>query len=260
MNNNLDFMNQLKNKFQTFGYIKKKILNKKHKDEIINIIYELFEPYIKFKKKNIESLDFHQKIINFKRLHPKKFSEIYDKFKLNAKLRSIFYDKKILNLFAKILGGSSNNLYLNGFMFRMDIPFDKKHTLKWHQDAYYYPMSSKRNNLAGICWIPITKVNKKNGTLIYIPKSHKQIIKTKPTKLKKLKTQQRKIPISSKENLNKKSVNLNSGDAFLFDLKLKHKSGFNTSKKVRLVIGCGFHLMEKKFIVGQERYKLNSYR
>lgn len=254
-------MNQLKKNFQTFGFIKKKILNKKHKNEIINIIYESFEPYLKFKKKkNIQSLDFHQKILEFKRLYPKKFSEIYDKLKLNAKLRSIFYDKKILNLFAKTLGGSPNNLYLNGFVFRMDAPFDKKNTLKWHQDANYYPMSSKRNNLAGICWIPITKVNKENGTVIYIPKSHKQIIKIKPTKLKNLKTQQRNIPISSEENLNKKNMKLNSGDAFLFDLKLKHKSGFNSSKKIRLVIGCGFHLMEKKFIIGQERYKLNHYR
>ena len=47
---------------------------------------------------------------------------------------------------------------------------------------------------------------------------------------------------------------------FLFDLKLKHKSGFNSSKKIGLVIECGFHLMEKKFIIGQERYKLNHYR
>jgi hypothetical protein len=46
-------MNQLKKNFQTFGFIKKKILNKKHKNEIINIIYESFEPYLKFKKKKI---------------------------------------------------------------------------------------------------------------------------------------------------------------------------------------------------------------
>ena len=246
-------------KFELNGItIKKNLLSKKSKIKIKNVIYDAFKPYIKLNKKfDIENFKFHKELINFRNLNPKKFGDIYDRINLNANLRSIFFEKKILNFFSETLGVSPNSLYLNGFMLRFDAPLDKKNTLNWHQDSSYYPMSSRKGEKSGICWIPITKVSKKNGTMIYIPKSHRKSIKTKPTKLLKNKTQQRIVNISKVENANKRNMNLNSGDAGLFHLNLKHRSGYNTSKKIRIVIGCAFHYMGKKFITGQERFKLN---
>lgn len=247
--------------FNTNGFLTiKNFLNKNEKKDIIDVIYQIFSPHLKItdkKKFSIENNQFHKRLVLFRKKHPEKFGEIYDKFKLNAKLRSIFYKKKILQTFSKILKTKNENIFLNGFMLRFDAPQDKRNNLDWHQDSSYYAMTYPKMN-AGVCWMAITYNSKKNGTLIFIPNSNREIDrKLKLTKKGNYTSAQNKITISKKD-LNKKKYLIQSfGDASFLHMNLKHKSGINNSKKFRITLGCRFHDMNLDFNTGREIYTYN---
>jgi len=247
-------------KFQNNGYITlKNFISKKDKIDIINVIYNSFYPHIKLtgkKKFSVESKEFSKKLLLLRKKNPKKFGDIYDKFRLNAKLRSIFYKKKFLNVFSKILNTETENIFLNGFMLRLDAPNDKRNALDWHQDSSYYLMSHPKYN-AGVCWVAITKNSKKNGTLIFIPETNKFMEKTKDNKKNAFFSDQKKIKISNIELKNKKNLNQSFGDVSFLHMHLKHRSGFNSSQKFRITLACRFHDMSSSFNTGKEIYKYN---
>ena len=193
--------------FNKKGFITlKNFINESEKKDIINVIYQTFSPYIKINKKNffIENNKFNKELIQFRKMYPKKFGDIYDRFKLNSKLRSIFYKKKTLKIFSKILNTKTENIFLNGFMLRFDAPKDNRNSLDWHQDSSYYLMTYPKMN-AGVCWMAITKNSKKNGTLVFIPESNNKIDKSLKSNKKNTQTsEQKKIRISDKELKRKK--------------------------------------------------------
>ena len=154
-------------------------LTRKDKKLLINIIHDNFKNEISLPmldKFNIEDANFHKKLIKFRKLKPKKFGNIYDKINLNSKFRSIFYSESFLKSFAKVLNVKSNQVFVNGFMMRFDVPNDLRNKLNWHQDSSYYMMGYPKFN-AGVCWCPVTKNTEKNGTLKFIPGSHIKILK-----------------------------------------------------------------------------------
>jgi ectoine hydroxylase-related dioxygenase (phytanoyl-CoA dioxygenase family) len=111
---------------------------------------------------------------------------------------------------------------------------------------------------AGVCWIPLTNYSEKNGSLIFIPsKNPKFIKKTKSFKNDNFTSEQYTSPLSSIEIKKIKQLKINVGDAAFFNMNIKHKSGINNSKKIRITIGCRFHDMSKSFNVGKEIYFFN---
>jgi ectoine hydroxylase-related dioxygenase (phytanoyl-CoA dioxygenase family) len=234
-------------------------LKKKDKELLINIIHDNFKNEIslpRLDKFNIEDINFHKKLIKFRKLKPKKFGNIYDKINLNSKFRSIFYSESSLKSFAKVLNVKSNQIFLNGFMMRFDVPNDLRNKLNWHQDSSYYTMGYPKFN-AGVCWCPITNNTEKNGTLKFIPGSHLKYIKAKKNKKNDLSSEQYHITISKTEKEKIKNLDQNFGDAALLHMNLKHRSGDNNSQKVRITIGCRFIDMSKSFNIGKEIYILN---
>ena len=234
-------------------------LTRKDKKLLINIIHDNFKNEISLPmldKFNIEDANFHKKLIKFRKLKPKKFGNIYDKINLNSKFRSIFYSESFLKSFAKVLNVKSNQVFVNGFMMRFDVPNDLRNKLNWHQDSSYYMMGYPKFN-AGVCWCPVTKNTEKNGTLKFIPGSHLKYIKTNKTKKNNLSSEQYQIVITKSEKEKIKNLNQNFGDAALLHMNLKHRSGDNNSEKVRITIGCRFTDMSKSFNVGKEIYILN---
>lgn len=244
--------------FEDNGYSKvTSFLSKKNKTQIFELFKSCTKKYIKFDKfKDFENLELHKKLIQLRKKDYKKFGDFYDFLNLNSSLRSIFYQEKFIKKFAKLLKTNRDNIFINGFMFRMDAPNDNRNILNWHQDSLYYQMTYPEQN-AGVCWIAITKNSNKNGTLIFIPRSHKKLIETKSNKKNSHSSEQFKIKISSKEKKIAKNFNSDFGDSGFFHLNIKHKSGKNISKKIRMVIGCRFHDMKKKFNIGKEIYYFN---
>jgi ectoine hydroxylase-related dioxygenase (phytanoyl-CoA dioxygenase family) len=212
---------------------------------------------IKCKKISFEDKKIHEKLIKFRKKNPKKFGEMYDTLNLSTTLRSIFYQEFFIDHFSKILDTDRNNIFINGFMFRLDAPFDKKNSLDWHQDSSYYHMSYPKFN-SGVCWIPLTNNSEKNGSLIFIPsKDPKFIKKTKSFKNNEYTSEQYTSSLLTSETKLIKNLKASLGDAAFFNMNIKHRSGINSSQKIRITIGCRYHDMGKSFNVGKEIYFFN---
>jgi len=251
-------MNKITKEFHNQGHVKiKNFLSIKEKKIIKDIIYENFKKSLNLKKKfNLEHKDFHKQLIGLRKKNPKKFGEIYDNINLSSKFRSIFYTEKFLKTFAKILKVNPNQIFITGFMMRLDAPKDKRNILDWHQDSSYYMMAYPKFN-AGVCWCAVTQNDQKNGTLVFVPKTHKKFLKTKSSNKKKGITQQNKIRVNKKDLSNSLNLNQNFGDASFLHMNLKHRSGDNFSKKVRISMACRFIDMSKSFNTGIEFYRYN---
>lgn len=250
--NYMDSKNFNKNGF----FIKKAFLSKNEIKKIKDLFYDVASKYIKLGKfKNFDDPKLNKTLIQFRKKNPKLFGEMYDSFNLNSQLRSIFFSKKFINFFSKILNVSKNFIFINGFMLRLDAPNDKRNSLKWHQDSPYYQMSYPKYN-SGVCWISLTNNDKKNGSLVFIPKSHVTgFHKVKSQKKSHHHSEQYKLDIKDKKNLT--HLSSKTGDAAIFHMNIKHKSGNNTSNKIRMVLGCRFHDMNEKFNNGKEIYYFN---
>ena len=142
-------------------------------------------------------------------------------------------------------------------MCRFDFPNDKRNVLSWHQDSPYYMQTYPKFN-AGVCWVPVTNNSERNGTLQFIKKSNKKMIKSKYVSKNNLSTSEYLLEVSEKEKT-KDLENLNQkfGDVSFLHMHLKHRSGINTSDKVRITIACRFHSM-KEMNVGKEIYFYNN--
>ena len=243
------------NKFYNQGYlIKKKFLETNDKKKIISLLKQNFFkkiPYL-INNKNLESQIPQNQLIKLRK-KKKIFGEIYDKINLSSELRSIFYQKKFLDIFKSIL--KSDQIYLNGFMFRFDFPNDKRNRLSWHQDSPYYLQTYPKFK-AGVCWIPVTKNSELNGTLQFIPQSNKKFVKSSFFSNNNLATSEYKIDINKNELKKVKNLNQEFGDVSFLHMNLKHSSGFNISNKVRMTIACRFHCM-KNMNVGKEIFFFN---
>lgn len=239
------------------GFIKiNSFLNLKEKKLILKASYFTFKKFITIKKySTFEDQKLHNKLISFRKTNPKKFGSMYDMLNLNSSIRSIFFQKKFQKIFSKLLNIPQEEIFLNGFMFRLDVPNDKRNSLDWHQDSSYYEMTYPNYN-AGVCWISLTNNSINNGTLQFISKSHKDgYLKTSLKKNSKLSSEQYKINISKEDKI--EHLISEFGDASFFHMNIKHKSGLNKSKKVRFTLGCRFHAISKSFNIGKEIFIYN---
>lgn len=245
-------------KFYTDGIlIKRSFLNNIDKKRILNLLRMNLPKDFNYLKnlKDIENQLFHNNLIKIRK-NKKFFGKIYDKINLSSELRSIFFQEKFLNIFKSVL--NTNQIYLNGFIFRFDFPNDKRNALSWHQDSPYYLQSYPKFN-AGVCWVPVTNNSYKNGTLQYLNGQTKKIIRSNYTNKNSYSTSQYTINIK-KNDLDKiQNLDQNLGDISLLHMNLRHRSGINNSKKVRLSIACRFHCM-KKLNIGKEIYFFNDVK
>ncbi len=241
----------------------KNILSATEKKIILKAFYNVLSKYLKISNNssnlNFNDISLHKKLINFRKKNPRKFSDLYLELGVNASLKSIFYSKKFLNMFSKILKTKKEFIYLNGVQFRLDAPFDKRNALPWHLDGPYHEQTHPLHS-AGVCWMPLTNNSFNNGTVRFIPDSNKSKVNLKNlkyTKKSKLAAGIIEIPVSEEEEKSIKDVNASFGDLGISHMCLKHRSGKNISKKFRLTLICRFHDTSKKFNIGKETYIFN---
>ena len=154
----------------------KNILSASEKKIIFKAFLEILSKYLKIGKNhsnlNFSDTSLHDKLIDFRKKNPRKFSDLYLELGCNASLRSIFYSKKFINMFSKILKTKKESIILNGFMLRLDAPFDKRSVVPWHLDGPYFEQTHPFYN-AGFCWMPLTNNSFDNGTIRFVPGSNK---------------------------------------------------------------------------------------
>ena len=243
-------------KFLKIGLIKKKnFLSLKDKQLIRSNFKSILSNFTSCKFVSFEDNNLHKSLIKIRKNNPKKFGDFYDMLNLSSGIKQLFFQDKFLKLFSKTLNIDIYKVYINGFMFRLDVPNDTRNSLDWHQDSPYYEMNYPEFN-SGVCWISITANNFNNGSLQYIPRSHKNgMVKAKSSKYKKLNSQQFKINVKKVSKV--ETLESLFGDVSIFHMNIKHRSGLNISSKIRMTIGCRFHEFNKKFNIGKEVYIFN---
>ena len=252
-------MIDLRKKFLDLGVINEKNFLSPSDKKIIKLNFNtILSHYINYKPTSFEDEKLHKKLIKMRNTNLIKFGDFYDTLNLSIGLKKLFLQDNFLKLFSKILNVHPYNLFINGFMFRLDVPNDERNNLDWHQDSPYYGMNYPEFN-SGVCWVSVTENNFENGSLMYIPKSHKDGYKpTKGSKIQSYSSQQYKI--KGLKNSAIETLNGKFGDLSCFSMKNIHRSGKNISKKIRMTIGCRFHEVNKKFNVGKEVYIFNKSR
>ncbi len=242
----------------------KNFLNISEKKLITKTFFSILSKYINIEKNlnnlSLKNTDIDKKLRDFRKQNPRLFSDFYDELALNTSLKSIFHSKKFINLFAKILGIKKEFLYINGFMLRIDAPNDKRNSVDWHTDSFFFEQTRPHFNSA-VCQLPLTTFNNKNGSIEFVPYSHilnskieKQFSNLKFKRRSKLSTYSAVLPLSKNEKKITKILNSSFGDASFIHLNTKHRSIKNNSNKMRMSIICRFHDTSKIFNIGKEYY------
>ncbi len=246
-------------------YLLKKTISLKDIDSIFETILIFFKKYYpndfkwigKNSKRNIwKNSKFHKSLINARKKNPEKFGKIYDSLQSSISLKKLLGCKKILNSLNKIYGQKSENLAGLNSVLRMDVPFDKKNSLGWHYDEY--PNKPKMDTLKG-CTIQIAlhDTNQKNGSPVFLVGSEKSKNKNRQKKIKGEGHISSTFSIQEKiqKKYNSKTFVLRPGDATLFSMKTFHRSGLNSSDKIRFsVILRYFPINSRNYIPIKENY------
>lgn len=209
----------------------------------------------------IESWDddlLSESIIDFRNRHPSLFGAFYDTMQTNTVLQSLLIQEKIINVVGELFNQQPDSFSSTGYMLRIDTPKDERNTYDWHQDSAYYKQN-KVGSHGCVAIMPLVNINPRNGSLIILEGSqNEETLEHEFYKSEKSDNASEKFTVP--ENILKKytKVNLhaNKGDVLFAQMNLIHKSGFNSSNKVRFTSGIRFHkTLVPDFLPGRIIYK-----
>lgn len=199
-------------------------------------------------------------LIKFRAEKPELFGILYDTIQLSIPIQQLTCAREVTDRVAAIFGEESESLSATGPMLRMDPPNDNRNSLDWHQDSAYY-----QQNLSGdhgvVLWMPMHAVNASHGAIVVCPGSHKlsKIETKKSGGSNDLESEQYRIPQNVIEQFEHFQVEANAGDVVVFTMDLIHRSGVNSSGKIRFVSGIRYHkMMPDDFLPGKLMYQENT--
>lgn len=219
----------IENVLREFASITKSVLDNRSKLSDLN-----------FNFKTWTAPKMHDHLIALRKERPEIFGEIYDQLSFCKSVRQLFQNELLVDKTSLLLKCPRNSIYSTGINLRMDVPFDKRNTIDWHQDSAHNQNIDKKSL---VIWIPMHQVSEENGTISVCEKSHCEGIFPfkKESKTKTGFSEQRAIEDKIINRYKISPVMLSSGDAILFDWNLIHKSGFNTSTQIRFAARCLMH-------------------
>lgn len=238
--------------------ISKGIVDEYSIKEVFLSLNMILKKYYKDAKtyKGWNDIEFHELMLKIKKNDPKIFSKIYDTMQVSIPLFSLTTQKNISNMAAHLLSVKSHDLAATGFMLRMDVPFDSKNKLNWHQDNAYYKQNLDGNN-GLVVWIPMHDVDIENGTVMAIEGSHELglITPKRKEKINYVTSEQFVVPDDYINHSKQINVVAKQKDIAFFNMNLIHRSGDNTSDKIRFVAGVRYHKMiSDDFVPGRLNY------
>tara|TARA_B110000977_G_scaffold201606_2_gene297202 strand:- start:1042 stop:1812 length:771 start_codon:yes stop_codon:yes gene_type:complete len=138
---------------------------------------------------------------------------------------------KMGELHSDLYGSDKKKIHLTLFQAPVQFPNDDRFDFKWHQESGSYAGHS--NILT--CWFPILgPVNKINGSMTLIPRSHKGGLRESVHTKKASGLNDWVINLDKSEEKKTIIIEINPGDLVLFDSNLIHKSIPNISNKIRV--------------------------
>ena len=202
---------------------------------------------------------FNQKLINLRRDEPKMFGMIYDAIQLSAPIHRLCCEDSLLDAVGHAWGVDPAGIAVTGHMLRMDPPNDTRNSLDWHQDSTYYDQNLHGEN-GLVVWIPMHFVDSKIGSLLVCPGSQKagqvEYVMSDPTDASASK--QRRVPPEIVARYSPTQVTANAGDALILNMDTVHRSGVNSTSKLRFVAGYRYHkMLTDDFLPGKMRFHPN---
>ena len=228
---------QIREKFRESGYfIAKSIISEKKINAVLETIFRIYFKYnpsskLRDLQEPWNSDLFHEEIIKFRKSDPKRFSLLYDSTQTSVSLMELLTSELIAKYSANLLDTKNNELCITEGMIRMDAPGDKRNIAGWHQEISYL-----RNN-GLVIWIPLSDITPELGPLQVCPKSHHEG-ELKVVQNKNLPGDVSTVSVDevAPEYIAKYSimdVEIKKGDVLFFDTELFHRSGVNTSNRMR---------------------------
>ena len=228
---------QIREKFRENGYfIAKSIISEKKINAVLETIFRIYFKYnpsskLRDLQEPWNSDLFHEEIIKFRKSDPKRFSLLYDSTQTSVSIMELLTSELIAKYSANLLDTKNNELCITEGMIRMDAPGDKRNIAGWHQEISYL-----RNN-GLVIWIPLSDITPDLGPLQVCPKSHHEG-ELKVVQNKNLPGDASTVSVDEvgPEYIAKYSimdVEIKKGDVLFFDTELFHRSGVNTSNRMR---------------------------
>ena len=228
---------QILKEFQNDGfYIAKNIVEDKQITDILENVCQVYfknNPSSKFlkEKKPCDNDLFHEEMTKFRDENSKEFSLVYDSSLSSIPLAQLVTNERISKISAILLCCKPIELSQTGNMVRMDTPHDVRNKAAWHQEIAY------TRNPGLVLWIPLVEITDNIGPIHVLEKSHLDgeiiIERNEIYDYKTSRVSKSEIPEKILEKYNDKAIKINKGDALFFDTNLMHKSGDNTSKRIR---------------------------
>ena len=228
---------QIREKFRERGYfIAKSIISEKKINAVLETIFRIYFKYnpsskLRDLQEPWNSDLFHEELIKFRKSDPKRFSLLYDSTQTSVSIMELLTSELIAKYSANLLDTKNNELCITEGMIRMDAPGDKRNIAGWHQEISYL-----RNN-GLVIWIPLSDITPDLGPLQVCPKSHHEG-ELKVVQNKNLPGDASTVSVDEvgPEYIAKYSimdVEIKKGDVLFFDTELFHRSGVNTSNRMR---------------------------
>lgn len=189
----------------------------------------------------------------------KLFSNIYKTLQISNELQKIIVLDKLHKIASDFLKIESKYLTVRSAQLRIDPPNDQRNTYGWHQDNAYYDYNIESKNGA-VLWIPLITTNQKNGTLVVKlgSENNSTSCSSKTKSRSKFKSEQILVKPRILKKYKSKHVNVKKNNALVIHAGTFHKSGNNTSNKVRFSIIVRFNkIFSKDFIYYRD---INSYK
>ena len=228
---------QIREKFRENGYfIAKSIISEKKINAVLETIFRIYFKYnpsskLRDLQEPWNSDLFHEEIIKFRKSDPKRFSLLYDSTQTSVSIMELLTSELIAKYSANLLDTKNNELCITEGMIRMDAPGDKRNIAGWHQEISYL-----RNN-GLVIWIPLSDITPDLGPLQVCPKSHHEgelkVVQNKnlPGDVSTVSVDEVEPEYIAKYSI--MDVEIKKGDVLFFDTELFHRSGVNTSNRIR---------------------------
>ena len=228
---------QIREKFRENGYfIAKSIISEKKINAVLETIFRIYFKYnpsskLRDLQEPWNSDLFHEEIIKFRKSDPKRFSLLYDSTQTSVSIMELLTSELIAKYSANLLDTKNNELCITEGMIRMDAPGDKRNIAGWHQEISYL-----RNN-GLVIWIPLSDITPDLGSLQVCPKSHNEG-ELKVVQNKNLSSDVSTVSVDEIKpeyiaKYSKMDIEIKKGDVLFFNTKLFHRSGVNTSNRIR---------------------------
>ncbi|HIM12299.1 TPA: hypothetical protein EYM26_16065 [Candidatus Poribacteria bacterium] len=130
-----------------------------------------------------------------------------------------------------VVGSLTNDeIQFNGdFWVRPKLPSEKLTTLPWHQDSAYMPNTEHHTHLS--VWMPLVDVDHENGTLQFLPGSHKRGLRPHHRIEGEAFKSPTRDPIVGDAEV--ETLEMKVGDLVIFNNLVFHRSLMNQTQSIR---------------------------